>query len=398
MRTETNRRETRALAGLRRRAPSDCPSQGRVAARPGRLDRRRRDPRRPPRNPAAGDRRRGLGPGGSARPRPRERRARPRRFSLPRPARPARLPRGGPDAGGHRRNRRRLHRDGPRSPRLHRQRRRAPARRRPGPRSLRRAGGSRAAAPALRPGREPAGGPSPPPPGGAVPGDPRARPRRGHLRRRPPRGSRTGGVAPERIAAEMSKLLASPRSAPALRWAARAGLLPAALGLDLPRARAASLARSLALLDDPATRRLPEGRRRQLRLAWLALRMGFSEAKTRRWLQERRWSRRETDAAARLTTLAATAKATAARSDAWRWVVAAGSSGLRRRASGRSDRRRGPAPGPATVAPGESAAPPRRRVGRRRDGLAFPAAGTRGRRASRGARGHRGLGNRHKSP
>lgn len=132
------------------------------------------------------------------------------------------------------------------------------------------------------------------------------------------------GVAPERIAAEMSRLLASPRAAPALRWAARAGLLPAALGLALSPERAATLARSLAVLDDLATRRLPEERRRQLRLAWMALRMGLSEAKTRRWLQERRWSRREGDAAARLTTLAATAAATAARSDAWRWVVAAG--------------------------------------------------------------------------
>ena len=132
------------------------------------------------------------------------------------------------------------------------------------------------------------------------------------------------GVAPERIATEMSKLLASPRAAPALRWASRAGLLPSALGLELSPARAVSLSRSLSVLDDPATRRLPEERRRQLRLAWLALRMGFAEAKTRRWLQERRWSRRETDAAARLTTLAAAAKATAARSDAWRWVVAAG--------------------------------------------------------------------------
>ena len=132
------------------------------------------------------------------------------------------------------------------------------------------------------------------------------------------------GVAPERVAAEMSRLLASPRAAPALRWAARAGLLPAALGLGLSPARAAGLARSLAVLDDLGTRRLPEERRRQLRLAWLALRMGLSEAKTRLWLQGRRWSRRETDAAARLTTLAATAVATAARSDAWRWVVAAG--------------------------------------------------------------------------
>ena len=132
------------------------------------------------------------------------------------------------------------------------------------------------------------------------------------------------GVAPERIAAEMSRLLASPRAAPALGWAARAGLLPAALGLELSAARAASLARSLAVFDDLATRRLPEERRRQLRLAWVALRMGFSEAKTRSWLQERRWSRRETDAAARLTTLALTAAATAARFDAWRWTVAAG--------------------------------------------------------------------------
>jgi tRNA nucleotidyltransferase/poly(A) polymerase len=135
------------------------------------------------------------------------------------------------------------------------------------------------------------------------------------------------GVAPERIASEMSRLLASPEAVPALSWAARADLLPGALGLALSPARAASLARSLAVLDDRATRRLPEHRRRQLRLAWLAHRLGFSEAETRRWLQQRRWARRETDAAARLTTLASTAGATRSRSDAWRWVVAAGSLG-----------------------------------------------------------------------
>lgn len=132
------------------------------------------------------------------------------------------------------------------------------------------------------------------------------------------------GVAPERIATELARLLGSPAAAPALRWAARAGLLPAALGFELSAARAFGLARSFRALDDRATRRLPEPRRRRLRLAFLAGRLGLSEGQTRRWLQERRWGRREADAAALLNALAAAAGAISMRRDAWRWVVGAG--------------------------------------------------------------------------
>src|SRR5262245_2128380 len=63
---------------------------------------------------------------------------------------------------------------------------------------------------------------------------------------------RMSGVAVERISSELSRLLESPRAARALGWAASAGLLRAALGVDLKRNRGAALVRSLGALDDPA--------------------------------------------------------------------------------------------------------------------------------------------------
>jgi tRNA nucleotidyltransferase (CCA-adding enzyme) len=136
---------------------------------------------------------------------------------------------------------------------------------------------------------------------------------------------RLSGVAGERVGAELSRLLGSPRCAPALAWAARARILPAAFCLPLSSGGgAAALARSLRGLDDAATRRLPAARRRRLRLAALALRFGLSGRDARKWLAGRRFPRREADEAARLVDLARAEAAIRVRRDAWRWVLEAG--------------------------------------------------------------------------
>ena len=153
-----------------------------------------------------------------------------------------------------------------------------------------------------------------------------------------------GRAAPERVGAELSKLLASPRAAPALAWAASAGILPDALGRAMSRQRAAALARGLSVLDDAGTRRMEPARRRRLRVAWLAIRQGLSASGTRGWLRERRWSREETRDAARLGELVCASRTIRSRRDAWRWVLEAGALGEDAIALlarlGRDDRRR----------------------------------------------------------
>lgn len=131
-------------------------------------------------------------------------------------------------------------------------------------------------------------------------------------------------AAPERIGAELAKLLEAARAAPALAWTARAGILPAVLGLPIAPARALGVARSLAALDDAGVRRLPPERRRRLRLAGLALRLGIPEDRTRAWLAARRWGREEARAAARLVELAHRARQTGSREGAWGWILDAG--------------------------------------------------------------------------
>ena len=133
-----------------------------------------------------------------------------------------------------------------------------------------------------------------------------------------------GGVAAERISAELARLLAAPRAAPALAWSARAGILGAALGAPLSPTRAASLARAAAALDRRSERALPAERRRRLRLAWIAARLGMDGPGTRRWLATRRWARREAEDAAELVALARGAARAPRGDDAWRWVVDAG--------------------------------------------------------------------------
>jgi hypothetical protein len=69
------------------------------------------------------------------------------------------------------------------------------------------------------------------------------------------------GVALERIGAELSKLLGADRAGPAFDWARSAGLLPAALGLEIGRRRLAVAARHLHRLDARLGRLVPRERR-----------------------------------------------------------------------------------------------------------------------------------------
>ena len=137
---------------------------------------------------------------------------------------------------------------------------------------------------------------------------------------------RLAGVAAERVGGELERILGSRLAAPALAWAARAGLLSAALDTPLPGRRSAILVRSLAALDDGATRRLPENRRRRLRLALLALSLGLAGRDARAWSSRRRLPRREAEDAARLVDLVHSAAAVRPRDRraAWRWVLDAG--------------------------------------------------------------------------
>ena len=131
-------------------------------------------------------------------------------------------------------------------------------------------------------------------------------------------------AAPERVAAELSRLLGSARAEPALSWTAKADILPAVLGRAISRPRAARLARSLAVLDDAGTRRMPPEQRRRLRLGLLAVGLGLSPSEAREWLQERRWAREEARDAALLCGLVASARRVRSRREAWSWVLEAG--------------------------------------------------------------------------
>ena len=126
-------------------------------------------------------------------------------------------------------------------------------------------------------------------------------------------------VAPERIQAELAKLLEAERVAPALRWCAAAGVLAPALDLGrLDRVRA--LARSFPALDSLFLRRCPPERRRLLRLGWIAAKLHLSPSRASNWLSGRRFSREETGRVARLLELTERARRTRSADEAWRWV------------------------------------------------------------------------------
>ena len=128
------------------------------------------------------------------------------------------------------------------------------------------------------------------------------------------------GVALERIGAELSKLLGADRAGPAFDWARSAGLLPAALGLEIGRRRLAVAARHLHRLDARLGRLVPR-ERRVIRLTAIADAAGLGASETAAWLRRRRLGRAEAAAAGRLVELVRNA---ASESDApsadWAWI------------------------------------------------------------------------------
>jgi tRNA nucleotidyltransferase/poly(A) polymerase len=131
-------------------------------------------------------------------------------------------------------------------------------------------------------------------------------------------------VAPERIGAELSKLLGAGKAGPAFDWARRAGLLPAALGLSAGRVGLLSAARTQHRLDLLVRRQTPS-QRRTIRLAAIADAAGLDPSGTATWLRHRRFGRVETLEAARLVALVrAMPSAASAPSADWAWLYDAG--------------------------------------------------------------------------
>jgi tRNA nucleotidyltransferase/poly(A) polymerase len=157
------------------------------------------------------------------------------------------------------------------------------------------------------------------------------------------------GVASERIAGELSRLLEAPLAAPAFGWAERIGLLPPALGLAPDRARSR---RSAALIRrlDPLLQRRPGPTRRAVRLAAVAAALRMTPAEAAAWIARRRFGRAEARMVAGILDLAARAAGGASGRAGWAWVHDAG-----------------PLAGP----------PPSRRANRREAPAALPRARTR---------------------
>ncbi len=129
-------------------------------------------------------------------------------------------------------------------------------------------------------------------------------------------------VAAERIRAEWVKVLEANRTAPALRWASRAGVLGPALRIGQTQAR--DLARSAALFDVPPLRRRDPESRRRLRLALICARLRLPPGASAPWLAARRYGRAEAGDAAFLLELVARAQTAASPRGQWAWVRDAG--------------------------------------------------------------------------
>jgi tRNA nucleotidyltransferase/poly(A) polymerase len=133
-------------------------------------------------------------------------------------------------------------------------------------------------------------------------------------------------VAPERIRAELFKLLEATRVSSALRWAVSAGVLAPTLGVA-PGNRVDRLARRLSILDSPVLRRCAVERRRLLRLSLIAAGLGLAPSEAVAWFSTRRFSREEAGSIARLLELAQSARRVRSSDDAWRWVRDSGEAG-----------------------------------------------------------------------
>ncbi len=134
-------------------------------------------------------------------------------------------------------------------------------------------------------------------------------------------------AAPERIRAELEKLLAASLAHPALSWAARAGLLAPALGLE-PELNAGRILSARGgrrtALDAPAIRRRPPRERLRLRLVLLAAALRLTPGDAGEWLASRRFPRATAVETATLLRLAGDAAQPASATERWTWVRDAG--------------------------------------------------------------------------
>jgi len=122
-------------------------------------------------------------------------------------------------------------------------------------------------------------------------------------------------AAPERIRAELEKLLTAKHVRPALAWAARAGVLAAALGGN---------ASPSGPLDARTLVARPPEERSRLRLAILARSMAMTAPQAETWLASRRFSRAQAREVAVLLRLVDEARVALTDLEKWRWVRNAG--------------------------------------------------------------------------
>jgi tRNA nucleotidyltransferase (CCA-adding enzyme) len=171
---------------------------------------------------------------------------------------------------------------------------------------------------------------------------------------------RLEAVAPERIQAELAKMLEADRAAEPFRWAGSVGLLTPALGIGAPANRWRAAGRNLARLETPPLRSIPADRRRILRLAAIAQGLRLSGEEASAWLRRRRHGRADAAAVAKLLDLEEAAVWAGRGRESWAWIRDAGPalsdalvlihatrpslrSTARRLRRLRSQRRRGPA-------------------------------------------------------
>ncbi len=128
---------------------------------------------------------------------------------------------------------------------------------------------------------------------------------------------RLAEAAAERVQTELAKMLEARSCAAAFRWAARAGLLAPALGIEAAPIRWRAAAAILARLDGRSRRRAAS--RRVLRLAGIAAGLRLSPGEASNWLLRRRHGRSDAGRVARLLELVDAARD--ARSPGERWTL-----------------------------------------------------------------------------
>ncbi len=125
-------------------------------------------------------------------------------------------------------------------------------------------------------------------------------------------------IAPERIRAEIVKLLEADRAGGALRWLRDVGGWGPMFGLPglLPPGSSGLLAR----VDAPSLRHRDPPSRRRLRLASIAAWFGLSGPQAARWLARRRFGRQEAADVAGLLDLATRAARLGPGRETWGWI------------------------------------------------------------------------------